>query len=115
MAQESSSRMRPFSLGMTPNWPSSGRGMATNKNPLKGLHIVKAKGRTYHYAWRGGPQIKADPGNTKEFLEEFLAAKSPHIDGARFGGWVQKYKASEDYKAISDKTKSNWGPILDEI
>lgn len=88
--------------------------MATNKNPLKGLHVVKAKGKTYYYAWRGGPQIKASPG-AKEFLEEFLAAKSPHIDGARFGGWVQKYKASEDYKAISDKTKSNWGPILDEV
>lgn len=88
--------------------------MATNKNPLHGLHVVKSKGRTYYYAWRGGPKIEAAPG-TKAFLEEFIAAKSPHIDGARFGGWVQKYKASEDYKGISDKTKSNWGPILDEI
>jgi len=88
--------------------------MATNKNPLKGLHKVKAKGKTYCYAWRGGPKIVAEPG-TREFLEEFVAARSPHIDGSRFAGWVQKYQASEDYKGISDKTKSNWGPILDEI
>lgn len=88
--------------------------MATDKNPLRGLHTVRVNGKTYYYAWRGGPKISAKPG-TRAFLEEFIAAKSPHIDGERFAGWVQKYKASDDYKGISDKTKSNWGPMLDEI
>lgn len=29
---------------------------------LKGLHTVKAKGKFYYYAWRGGPAIKGEPG-----------------------------------------------------
>ena len=35
--------------------------------PLKGIHTVRAKGRTYYYAWRGGPRIDAKPG-TPAFL-----------------------------------------------
>ena len=31
--------------------------------PLKGVHKVKAKGRLYYYAWRGGPAIKDAEGN----------------------------------------------------
>ncbi|KJC60189.1 hypothetical protein UP10_13990 [Bradyrhizobium sp. LTSPM299] len=45
---------------------------------LKGIHKVKARLaagelKTYYYAWRGGPQIKAKPG-TPEFVREWREA-----------------------------------------
>jgi hypothetical protein len=30
---------------------------------LKGLHVVKAKGHTYYYAWRGGPAVEGRAGD----------------------------------------------------
>jgi integrase len=90
--------------------------MATRKNPMKGLFKVKAKGRTYYYAFRGGPRIEAQYGSP-EFLEEYLAARSPdaHLDRSRFGAWVGLYKASADYRKLADATKRNWAPKLDAI
>jgi hypothetical protein len=40
---------------------------------LKGLHEVRAKGRVYYYAWRGGPRIKAGYG-TPDFVVEYVQA-----------------------------------------
>lgn len=95
--------------------------MATRKkDPMPGLHKVRSKGRTYYYAYRGGPAIEAEYG-TPGFLEEYLDARNPNIDKSKFGGWVALYKASDErrggrpYKKLSDATKKNWGPKLDEI
>jgi hypothetical protein len=30
---------------------------------LKGVHTVEAKGKTYHYAWRGGRASEANQGH----------------------------------------------------
>lgn len=30
---------------------------------IKGIHKVKVKGSTYHYAWRGGPRLHLSPGD----------------------------------------------------
>ena len=30
---------------------------------LKGVFKVKAKGRVYYYAWRGGPRLTGEPGS----------------------------------------------------
>jgi hypothetical protein len=30
---------------------------------LKGIAKVTAKGKTYHYAWRGGPPLRGEPGS----------------------------------------------------
>jgi len=49
--------------------------MATFKINLKGVAKVAAKGKTYYYAWRGGPRIMADIG-TPEFIEEFNALRN---------------------------------------
>jgi integrase len=86
------------------------------KNPLKGLFKVKAKGKVYHYAYRGGPRIEAEYG-TAEFLQEFLDARCPTAghDKARFGTWVILYRDSIEYRALSESTKRNWGPMLDRI
>jgi hypothetical protein len=42
------------------------------KVDLKGIAKVRAKGRTYYYAWRGGPRLYGEPGSP-----EFMALKSP--------------------------------------
>lgn len=91
-------------------------------NPLDGLYTVTAKGKTYHYAWRNGPRIEAEFGTT-EFLQEFIDARAPTnaMDEGRFGTWVVKYKESDShsggkpYKQLSEKTKKNWGPLLDKV
>ena len=36
---------------------------------LKGIAKVTAKGRTYWYAWRGGPRLRGEPG-----IAEFVAS-----------------------------------------
>ena len=40
---------------------------------LRGIHEVRAKGRVYYYAWRGGPRIKAAYGTVEFVLAYFQA------------------------------------------
>ena len=53
---------------------------------LKGLVKVVAKGRTYYYAWRGGPRLRGEPGSP-EFVASYNEAIADHRapDAARFG------------------------------
>ena len=47
---------------------------------LKGIHSVRSKGCVYHYAWRGGPRIKAEPGSPafmREYQEAHAARQRP--------------------------------------
>lgn len=83
---------------------------------LKGLHIVRSKGRTYYYVWRGGPRIEA-PYGTPEFHAEFSEAKNPvsGIDKRKFNAWITLYKASDEYKSLAETTKRTWRPWLDHI
>lgn len=86
------------------------------KVDLKGLHKVNSKGRTYYYAWRGGPRIAGKPG-TPEFhaaYQKAIASRSGP-DENRFRGLVALYKASNDYKKLADTTKQTWAPWLDRI
>ncbi len=84
--------------------------------PLKGLHIVRSKGRTYYYAWRGGPRIDA-PFGTPEFHAAFAEANSPlaNLDKRRFSAWIALYEGSDEYKGIADSTKRLWSPWFDHI
>ena len=43
------------------------------KVDLKGIATVRAKGRTYHYAWRGGPRLRGEPG-TPDFMASYNEA-----------------------------------------
>lgn len=81
---------------------------------LKGIHRVKkrlADGslRVYHYAWRGGPQMKEKP-DTLAFAEEFYALTKGHererTRTGTFAKLVEKYRASEAYKARRPATRS---------
>lgn len=83
---------------------------------LKGLHTVKARGKTYHYAWRGGPAVRGEPG-TPAFLAAYNEAIASRTapDGKKFRGAVALYKASAAYQALADSTRRNWAPWLDRI
>jgi integrase len=86
------------------------------KIELKGIAKVTAKGRTYWYAWRGGPRLRGEPGSP-EFVASYNEAieerRAP--DKNRFRSLVTLYKASNDYKALAETTKRNWGRMLDEV
>jgi integrase len=77
---------------------------------LKGIHKVNkrlATGeiRTYYYAWRGGPQIKAKPG-TPEFMQLYTAAHAS-VRRPRAGTLmtvIAEFKASADYTRLAPTT-----------
>lgn len=83
---------------------------------IKGVHVVTAKGRTYVYAWRGGPRVKAEPG-TDAFVQELaaLTAGRQAPDRTKLASLIVEYEASDDWKNLSDKTKQNWKPWLAKI
>jgi hypothetical protein len=78
---------------------------------LKGVFKVRAKGRTYYYAWRGGPRLKGTPGSP-EFIASFQEATAPLAgrDKAKFAAWVTLCKGSPEFSELADSTKRLWGP-----
>lgn len=82
---------------------------------LKGIHTVRAKGRIYYYAWRGGPALKGLPG-TPEFMRAYNEAiadrKTP--DDSRFRAVVTHYKRTEFLK-LAASTRRVWAPWLDRV
>lgn len=93
--------------------------MATVK--IKGLKKATARGRTYYYAWAGGPRMKAAFG-TPEFLREYAdhVAQRKAGDDALISGLITAFKASPRWigphpKAYGKETKASWGPWLDKI
>lgn len=84
---------------------------------LEGLHTVTSNGKTYHYAWRGGPRIKETPG-TLAFVEKFkeLTKKGGPADHKKMRGVITLYKADDTWLVdVSDKTKASWSLWLDRI
>jgi integrase len=83
---------------------------------LRGIAKATAKGKTYWYAWRGGPRLHGEPGSP-EFIASYNEAianlRTP--DPGRFRYLVVSYKGSPDYKMLADSTRKNWGPWLDRI
>jgi integrase len=86
------------------------------KVDLKGLAKVKAKGRVYWYAWRGGPRLRGTLGSP-EFVASYNEAieqrRTP--DKNRFRFVVADYKGSGDYKKLAASTRDQWGKWLDRI
>lgn len=84
---------------------------------LKGLHTVKAKGRAYYYAWRGGPRIAttAEPG-TPAFMaaynEAVAEARAP--DQKKFRAVIVDYKR-QAFPQLAPSTRDVWSPWLDRI
>jgi len=86
------------------------------KVDLKGLHKVTAKGRTYCYAWRGGPRLRGEPGSPEfhaSYNEAIAELRTP--DRSRFKAVIASYKAGDGYRKLADTTKTHWAPWLDRI
>lgn len=85
---------------------------------LKGLHTVKAKGRVYYYAWRGGPRVlsEAAPG-APAFMQAYYQAIEDHRapDPERFRAIVKTYRKSDDYLRLAPSTRRNWSRWLDRV
>jgi integrase len=83
---------------------------------LRGIAKVTAKGRTYWYAWRGGPRLRGEPGSS-EFVASYNEAvesrRTP--DTGRFRGMVTAYKSSKDYTKLADSTRHEWAKWLDRV
>src|SRR5947207_921869 len=83
---------------------------------LRGVHTINAKGRTYHYAWRGGPRLRGAPGSPefhKSYNEAIEELRTP--EPGRFKSLITLYKASGDYTKLKESTRKNWAPWLDRI
>src|SRR6266446_7819293 len=86
------------------------------KVDLKGIAKVTTKGRTYYYAWRGGPRLGGEPGSPEfhaSYNEAIESRRTP--EPGRFKSLVVLYKASADYKKLAASTVKNWAPWLDRI
>lgn len=83
---------------------------------LKGVAKVQAKGRTYYYAWRGGPRLEGAPGSP-EFLASYKEALESRrtTDDGKIRGLVANYKSSPAFKDLADSTRKNWTRWLDRI
>lgn len=83
---------------------------------IKHIHKVKARGRTYYYAWRGGPRLEGEPGSAEFQASYARAIEERRIpDQSRFRALVTLYKASPDYQKLAASTKRNWSGWLDRI
>jgi integrase len=86
------------------------------KVDLKGIAKATAKGRTYYYAWRGGPRLRGEPGSpdfVTSYQEAHESLRAP--DTSRFRSLVVLYKTSGEYAKLAASTKRNWAPWLDRI
>ena len=86
------------------------------KVDVKGIAKVQAKGRTYYYAWRGGPRLIGEPGSP-EFLVSLARALENHKrpDDGLMRALVCMYRGSRAFTDLSPTTRKIWGRWLDLI
>jgi integrase len=78
--------------------------------------VTSPAGRTYWYAWRGGPRLDGVPGSI-EFDQSYRAAHDDlrKPDDGKFRSLVVLYKGSPAYRDLADSTKRNWATWLDRL
>jgi integrase len=74
-----------------------------------GVAIVRARGRVYVYAWRGGPRLLAPPGSAR-FQAEYEAAIAarrarPPVDA--IAGLVLEFEKSRDFAMLAKATQAD--------
>ena len=89
--------------------PRSTRGRRAVRVHLKGLHSVKAKGRTYCYAWRGGPRVEGEPGSP-QFIASYNEAVSRQaaLKDDTLPSVLTKYQNSDNFKQLSDRSRIDY-------
>jgi len=92
------------------------------KVDLVGIHRVKKKLASgnhvyYHYAWRGGPRMMADP-NSSEFVAEYVRLTRDKPD-APFQGClaeiIRQYVKSPVYTKLKDSTREGYDFAIKKI
>ncbi len=80
---------------------------------LKGVHVVRSGGKTYVYAWRGGPRLKAAVG-TPEFVAEYNRAVQGRetAPAATMFGLIAAFKASSEFTTKAEKTRKDYHRYL---
>lgn len=89
---------------------------------LAGVHKVRAKGRDYYYAWRGGPRLQGDPGSAA-FVRSLQDAQDSlkRGDATKVAGLCADWRRSDlwakprEQGGLADSTRKNWSPWLDRI
>ncbi len=83
---------------------------------IKHVHTVTARGKTYRYAWRGGPRLFAQPSDPA-FLAEIAAvtANSRKPDPSVINGLITAYRGSQSFADLAPGSRRNWQPWLDRI
>ena len=84
---------------------------------LKHVHKVTSKGRTYIYAWRGGPRLKSDP-ETPEFLREYLDAiekrrQKPSTE--TISGLLLEFEHSRAFAKLSSASRADYRRVIPAI
>src|SRR5262245_25607623 len=56
------------------------------KVDIRGIAKVRSKGRTYWYAWRGGPRLRGEPGSPEllQSYNEAIERRCARIDNPHF-------------------------------
>lgn len=82
-----------------------------------GLHLVKAKGRWYVYAYRGGPRIHSAIGDRPRITRDLLDLAAKHTKRPRRGlaALISEYKASPEFNRLSYETQKDYFRTLDRI
>jgi integrase len=86
------------------------------KVPLKGVAKATARGKTYWYAWRGGPRLMGEPGSPEfmaSYHEAYANLRAP--DTSRFHALVIAYRTSPGHQQLAPSTRENWSAWLNRI
>jgi hypothetical protein len=83
---------------------------------LKGIHTVTSKGRTYHYAWRGGPRITAKP-DSPDFFLQYNAAHEKRKKPPQncLFTLIAEFRHSSDFNSLSERSKKDYRAFLSVI
>lgn len=82
---------------------------------LTEIHIARATGRVYYYAWRGGPALKGEPGSAEFDASYDEAIANRHsVDDSRFRFIIDDYRQTSFLKRSAPIIRL-WTPWLDRI
>lgn len=83
---------------------------------LRGIAKVRAKGRDYYYAWRGGPRLEGEPGSP-EFIASYHTAHKARqtVSPEMFHTVIASYKGSREFGALRDRTRADYLKCIGNI
>src|SRR5436305_13093984 len=85
-------------------------GMKVRLKNINPVHKVLADGTkvTYHYAWKGGPRLKGEPG-TPEFIESYHEATKRESERPKnLSGLIDKYTSSREFEKNKTTSKRTY-------